>query len=378
MSTLDKTALYYPEIAIPSGGWIRQALLYFDSIASIVPASIQLWTARQLELFAKRGEPVPASIATISNDLDLLTKEKQYRPISPDGFIEIDSFERSIFQDEFLSNLLSNSFQRGLGVKAAWIFDAGVHINKMPPDLLDLLIGEGYAERTDDPDWFNLERSTALLYMSLLAKYLARADYYDTVPCTSGAHSAYNDVVFREDKTIGAAAVAGVLFKNILPCPAEHTPLNEIMRFKEKRKSELRAFRSRVADLERDISTAHSIEEIKSVVQRFGEERDSALEDLNTSFWEQFRDGALQSSRALIRLSSPTVWLTGAAIANHLTATTQLAPATTAIGLATVGTIEVGVLSITGAIQRRQTFKDSAFSYVYYTERELGRRTRPK
>jgi len=35
-----KTALYYPQMVIPNKQWIRQALLYWDDIGSIVPEAI--------------------------------------------------------------------------------------------------------------------------------------------------------------------------------------------------------------------------------------------------------------------------------------------------------------------------------------------------
>ena len=40
MTTFDgRTVLYYPTIEIPSDRWLRQALLYWDRVGSIVPRS---------------------------------------------------------------------------------------------------------------------------------------------------------------------------------------------------------------------------------------------------------------------------------------------------------------------------------------------------
>jgi hypothetical protein len=34
---IKRAILYYPTITLPPGGWLRQAILYWDQVGSIVP-----------------------------------------------------------------------------------------------------------------------------------------------------------------------------------------------------------------------------------------------------------------------------------------------------------------------------------------------------
>jgi hypothetical protein len=372
VADLKKTALYYPEIAIPSAKWLRQAILFFDEIASIVPASIELWTHKQVEQLAQHDEPIP-QFELVSEEIDFLAKNGHYRPIRPSAIIEFDSFERAALEDEFMSAFVSNQFQSELGDKAARICDTPVHFEKATPEMIDMLLAEGLVKPDNERQWFNFERSTANLYMTLLAKYLARNDWQNTVPCTSGDRSEYTSLAFRSGDASMGTCSANVLIKNALPCPAENTPLMTILNFKDKRKDELLSFRTEIAALESKIATANSTDEIKQCVQQFTDEKNKALSNLNRSFSEAFVDGTLQSLRSLTRLGSPTLWLSMAASVQGMNAITQLPLSATLTGAAVTGSIEVGVTFISRMQQRKREFRDSAFAYVYYVERELAK-----
>src|SRR5688572_2516196 len=69
---LKRTVLYYPTISIPNDAWVKQALFYFDEIASIVPAEVNY-----------SGE-VSKLLVSISPALSFLRTEGVYRPIPPD------------------------------------------------------------------------------------------------------------------------------------------------------------------------------------------------------------------------------------------------------------------------------------------------------
>jgi len=44
---IGRSVLYYPTITIPPGSWLRNAVLYWDSVGSIVPRSFDDYADEQ-------------------------------------------------------------------------------------------------------------------------------------------------------------------------------------------------------------------------------------------------------------------------------------------------------------------------------------------
>src|SRR4029434_10672110 len=135
---------YYPEIAIPSGNWLRQAVLYFDEVGSIVPEPIEFVTMKQALKKPKNSQGKQLWIE--SEDISILKGAGQYRPFHPESLVESYGVERDDFNNDFLAALVSEPFQRTLGKRAGWIYDAEIHVRKGVPKLFELLIAEGYAK----------------------------------------------------------------------------------------------------------------------------------------------------------------------------------------------------------------------------------------
>ncbi len=368
---MKKTALYYPEIAIPSGTWLRQAVLYFDELASIVPASITRWTERQLLQQTFEGERIP-ELAVVSDDLYRLESEGLYRPILPESLVESYGPEREEFSDDFVTALLSTAFQSTLGDRRAWILDSPIHVRKGTPGLFGLMIQEGYAKIDPvEPGWLLFERSTSHLYMSILAKHLARRDAHDTVPSTSGAESKYRDIAFRVGNGTSGMCVADLLFSNVLPCPKPGTPIGPILKFKRKRRDELGRFRECVSSLEASLSKATSPEDIKSIVSDFGDRERVALSELNKSFVDAAFDITMQSIQSLVQIRSPTLWLTSAALAGKCEVA-SLPVTQLAFGAGFSAFVQVSVVVASGVKKQVDENKSNAFAYVHYAQKELG------
>ena len=65
-----RTILYYPTIRIPTTIWLRQALLYWDEIASIVPRDYE-----------------DNAFDPYTPEIQYLKSEGQFRPIRPETFV---------------------------------------------------------------------------------------------------------------------------------------------------------------------------------------------------------------------------------------------------------------------------------------------------
>lgn len=72
------TILYYPTIAVPPGDWLRQAVFYFDEVASIVPQEVRF------------GSNSGELLISLSPELALLRAKGVFRAISPEALTDDD------------------------------------------------------------------------------------------------------------------------------------------------------------------------------------------------------------------------------------------------------------------------------------------------
>jgi hypothetical protein len=67
MSNYNRTVLYYPTIKVPEGKWLKQALLYWDNVASIVPYDYD------------GNVSIP-----FTSEIEFLLDEKIFKPVRPE------------------------------------------------------------------------------------------------------------------------------------------------------------------------------------------------------------------------------------------------------------------------------------------------------
>jgi hypothetical protein len=82
-----RTILYYPSIRVPMTPWLRQVLLYWDEVSSIVPYEVE-----------------NNAFFPISYDIQYLRDEGEFRPIHPEMLIR----SQNDF-DEFHEELVLNN-----------------------------------------------------------------------------------------------------------------------------------------------------------------------------------------------------------------------------------------------------------------------------
>lgn len=372
MADVKKVALYYPEIAIPDREWLSQAVLYYDQVGSIVPGALEFWIEQRDKKSATHGAGVRVDTPLVSRDLEQLWKEGEYRPFHPESLVEGYSPESDELVDDFLKALTSERFQRSLGDPRGWVFDADIHVRKGTPKLFDLLVDSNYAKRSlDNEDWISFERSTAHLYMSLLAKHLALGDHEHTVPCTSARGSSFRDIAFRLGDNSAGVCVAEILFRNVLPCPRTGMPMAKVLEFKRRRKDELLRFRREVSDLEDQLSAATTADEIRGVVSDYSDRKNIALADLQKSASDANFHLVLRSMESLVQIRTPVLLLAGTALVGEVTKIADVSLPWFAAGVAGSAAIHVGVTVASGVRRKRHDQQGSAFSYVHHVESEL-------
>lgn len=361
---MKRTILYYPTIDIPSKSWLRHAILYWDEVSSIVPKSYD-----------------DSVLDNLSPDIRYLMSEGQFRPINPDDLIyKNDNWEAlNQFRKEFTETVASAAFQQFIQRQQKSQYKihidkigqqnvARIHNNKMTDGIFQFLKGLGLAKMNDgEYEWVSFEKRTALLYMSLLAKYLADVDSEQTTIGTD--LSAYEKFNFKRVKENEGFPVVSFNLDNVLPSPKANVPLEKILDFKRKREQNLLHFKKHLSDFQVKVSKTKSQAELKELAISFQEELVAGVEDLKAVLSDSRIESGFKSFKALINLKSPTLFSAAGVLINNKLDFVHLPISITSIGLATVGAIELTGNYIELKNKERAKLRESPFSYIYQAQR---------
>jgi hypothetical protein len=357
-----RTVLYYPTINIPSNKWLKTSLLYWDEVSSIVP---QTWDNNYLY--------------NLSADIHYLIDEGEFRAIKPEELIyrPNNAGEYEMFRDEFKSVIQSKEFTKLVPSKAKsetkrqyWEkYGFKIHSNKTSDEIFEFLIEVGLANRKSaGSEWLIFEKHCGLVYMSLLAKYLAEVDdSHTTVSTDKKIYEGFN--FKKKNEGEGGAHVLNLNIINLIPAPLPDTPLSKIVDFKKKRKHELLHFRKKLFDLEKEIAKSQSNNEIRHAITSFNEEIETGIKDLTAMMRDSKIDVLFKSFKALINLKSSSVLTAVAEIANEKLNILDTTISTNVITLATVGVIEITGNYIELKNKALAKTRESAFSYLLYARK---------
>lgn len=357
---MRRTIMYYPNIEIPDGNWLRKALLYWDEVSSIVPREVEFDTYSNNQIIA------------------LLKDEGEYRPIYPDRLMNSKFF--GDFEKECINRVKSylkiinknqhdyNRPSRTRIHNEKLVNHYGVHRDKMSYKIMDLLNNEGLI--SPDENWVNLDNQLANIYMSTLAKYSALSDTELTVIGTDkiGAiNSVYPVKYISRSPMLNKVPVIN-LSLNILPTPNTDVSYKKILNFKRKYRADLLAFRNIINDFEEQVSNAESEYDLKEKIVRFKE----AVE-LGTRETMRMLKGArinfvLSSLKSVINLKSPTMIATYAGIVGHKYLGMNPAITLSGIGVASLVDVSLNYMAINKST--RDKLSDKGFLYLYYAKRK--------
>jgi hypothetical protein len=361
---MNRTILYYPTINIPTNSWLRHSLLYWDEVSSIVPKS---WEDDIL--------------LELSPDIHYLIDEGQFRPIKPEDLISVrenwEAFEE--FQREFKEIVLSPQFQRFVNrgnlivsrIHPNKIISnmngSRIHANKTSDSLYDFLYEQGLARRDGDYEWIQFEKSTALLYMSLLAKYLADIDSNQTTIGTD--YYSYEMFNFKRVGKEKGFPVISLILDRVLPTPLNNVPLEKIVKFKNKRADNLRHFKKKLSDFQTKISNSKSQAELKEITIGFKETLINGVNDLDKTLKDSNLETGFKTFKSLINVKSSTTLLTVGAFVNSKVDAINIPLDWTLIGIGAMGAIELTGNYIEAKNKERAKLRESAFSYLHYASK---------
>lgn len=377
--TIKRTILYYPHIEVPDD-WLKKSLLYWDEIGSIIPHRY-------------RGSSISAS-------MDILRREEIFRRFDPTDLMHGSGFERvEDFASEFRSIIKSTDFielvkplhrTRGkLGqefVSERFLRSnfVPIHHDKISHSLVEHLDRKGLVylssnrnappfvqamlrDFIDDPypeDWILMERRTAGLYMSLLAKYLADNDMNSTVTGTND--SEYHQLNYGAIGKEARFACYTTTLHNILPSPERNTSIDQILKFRQRRKDELFLFRSVIQSFQDELSKAADQAQIMNIAASFSEKIIREVNNIQKTLRESSIESQFGSLQTFVKMGVPTL-LTGMAgpILSEM-GIVQIPVELSVAAASTVGLINIGTYIVGQRNQRSAYLRNAPFSYLYY------------
>lgn len=277
---MAQTILYYPKIDIQDGKWLRNAILYWDEVSSIVPYE---------------------NYADLSPELLYLQSLGIYNAVYPQDlfFSEFaedfcDTIVRRIkYSDYSLAGNPCSGRTRHARIHKNKIYAPAlhelIHYKKIPPNILSIFEEKRFVNDFNADGWMEIDSKVAQIYMRTLAEYAIKCSSKDIVLGTDTAtqnREIYNSVRNRNDTQ---SQCCRINIENCLPQPSLDVSYEEILEFKNKRKDELRVFREKIRELETNIYNADSPEQIKHYETQFVE----SWEHCSTDFYKVLKEARI-------------------------------------------------------------------------------------
>ncbi len=346
---MAQTILYYPKINIQDGTWLRNAILYWDEVSSIVPYE---------------------NYPDFSPELLYLQRLGVYKAVYPqDLFFSdfagdfCDSIVRRISAYD-RSRTLNNKHQKEqVGVHKNKIYAPAlqelIHYKKLPTELLDYFGDKRFINNFNANGWMEIDSKIAQIYMRTLAEYSIKCSGKDIVLGTDKA--TYSREIYSNSRNRAdlQTQCCKINIENCLPQPAMDVGYEDILNFKTRRKDELNAFRSKIRELETNIYNANSPELIRHYETQF------------TETWQQCSDDyyrVLKESGIKFFLSSVASLVAIPFLGQHLSQHFSQGITTAIQTGAPLLNIGIGYFDYKGKISPAKA--DGGFSYIIKANRD--------
>jgi len=347
---MERRIIYYPTIVIPSQ-WTKWTVLYFDKVISIIPENLNFkeviypWNEKDfriMKILMDEGELERA------NPQDLIGQREKWRSVE-------------MFEKEFRRIVTSKRFQSIINRNWKRNHKWKVHRDKISYKVYEFLHNQGLAEEDKQRDWILMEEKTSLLYMSLLAKYLADVNPDFTIPGTD--RNEYENMIYGASSHQNSFVSLDIKFMNILPIPRWDVPINDILRFKRRRKDELLHFREIIDNIYREISIAENEREIKQTVLSYKENIERKVAELRKTMKEENIKTVLGAFKSLLDIKSPALLTTLGVSFAELPSEIKIP----VLGMTAI--IQIGYYLVDKINQQRAKLRTSPFAYLYYAEK---------
>ena len=360
----EKILLYYPTIDIPSASWVRQGIMYWDKIGSIVPQAYDNHLPPHLRY---------------SDQLQPLYDAKLFRPFDPGELFNKGWKQNAVqkFETELFKILDSESFLAKLPEPSQRKVETELYFEKVNDYVYEKLKERNLVgERKDEFIYF--EENTSLVYMAVLAKYLAEIDDQLTIPSTDLED--YQDLNFKPTEEGDREIIClRVEFRELLRVPADNVEIERVIDFRLKRNSELLNFRHQVYDkFEDEIKECETENEIKKKTIDFRQEVERNVKDLTTLLKDAKFQTVTGTLKSIFKAPHITTAITAATTAGAVGGSIESISLAGVAGLAGSAAIEIFDYFISRKNTKQDNLRKNAYSYLYLAEKEFGKATQEK
>lgn len=284
---VDRVLLYYPSINVRSNRWLRHAVLYWDKIQTIVPIGYDDSVDRRNRY---------------TDDMHILRGEGFFHPVESSTVL---GMQLSEFEHAFFAAVESPAFRTILSSLSSIIRDTPVWQGKADQSLFDRLVDLKLAEReSENNPLYNLEYNTAMLLMSMLARYLSDMPSEDIVdPATDDSY--FQDAIFTPKEGQDVDVGLSLRLENILPVPQADVELRKILQFKQKRHEELERFRRELDAFYAAAKKSANMKELKRTASGFRAKLAGERKTMQRLLKEAKLPFGFQSAEALQRATIP-------------------------------------------------------------------------
>lgn len=365
-------AIYYPFIDITDDAWLKTSLLYWDSVRTIVPQSIEApYSSRTAQVLQDTGFLLPLRVHSDMEEIEELVPEVLAHLSSPDGMALMAGDVAGATHDIHIQKL-PGTMRR--------LYE--IHPDKLPYEIHEILERIGSPSRRGKK-WLQVDEGFALFYMTLLANQLAErvdAAVVTPLPAAEGVAIAarldaqlpllslrHGPPWWREYEAFGRRRrmprrlAPGMLAQLTLQriTISSNTSVDDLLKFREAHKDELARFRTEICNLAGAVNEELSIEALRQRVSDiYLNQVDPAIADLKRAL-----DGRRIRwvAEGLLKLASvsagPALLAAGV-------------PAPTAL-LAGAG-LSFVVLRTMYNVDKRDTLRRDPFAYVLSAQKELA------
>lgn len=254
---MAQTILYYPTIDIHDGAWLRNAILYWDEVSSIVPYE---------------------NYPDFSPELLYLQELGVYKAVYPQElfFSEFaEDFCDCVVKriSDYVSRTTNNGIQNGrerIHKKKICSPDLHelIHYRKIPPHLLECFRDKRFISDCNMDGWMEIDSKLERIYMRTFAEYTIKCSDKDIVLGT--AKSEHNQDIYNSRSHADIRKqCCKINIEKCLPQPSMDVSFEDILEFKNRRNDELHAFRMKIRELETNIYNADSPELIRHYETQF-------------------------------------------------------------------------------------------------------------
>lgn len=250
-------ALYYPTIDIQDERWLKNAILFWDEISTIVPESIEAPYQNRTSSFLYDEGILNPYFVSENNPIVESLKEKDF-VVNGDAlyyFNHRESSEMNPYSDE----------------RAAFY----LHREKLPNIIQQKLNKNGLI---DNDGWTNVGKNFANYYMTLLATKIAKKKHLCLLASDNNDYNlstSYNFSIEGINPTSAESLckpMADMIMFRLIVDGFEvnpQTPIEDLLKYKGKRKDELALFRNELGNLTNSVNCQEieSLEELQGVLK---------------------------------------------------------------------------------------------------------------